>query len=217
MTERESAPEGAEPLPSLTDDEKALLEAENGIRQYDRMVALVEGALAAARFRLRVSALIELNRLAVEGLEVDPGSLRSVPIRISNTDHQPPPASDVPGLLEEMCDYVNDSWESRTALHLSAYVMWRLNWIHPWKDGNGRTSRVVSYLVLCAKTGFVLPGTTTIPEMIAGNKHPYYAALDAADEAWQTQQLDVSEMESLLADLLAKQLVGIYAAAGGPT
>jgi Fic family protein len=133
VTERESAPEDATPLPPLSDEAKALLEAENGIRQYDRMVELVEAALAAPRFRLRVSSLMELNRLAVEGLETDPGSLRSVPIQISNTNHRPPPAVDVPRLLEEMCDYVNDNWERETALHLSAYVMWRLNWVHPWK------------------------------------------------------------------------------------
>jgi hypothetical protein len=53
--------------------------------------------------------------------------------------------------------------------------------------------------------------------MIAGNKHPYYAALDAADAAWKGQRIDISEMETLLAELLAKQLVDIYKAAGGPT
>lgn len=181
------------------------------------MIELVDQALGASRFRLRMSTMIELNRLAVEGLETDPGNLRSVPVDISNTEHQPPPAQDVPRLLEEMCDHINDNWESETALQLSAYVMWRLNWIHPWTDGNGRTSRVASYLVLCVKTGFVLPGTTTIPEMIAGNKQPYYAALDAADAAWQALRVDVSEMESLLGDLLAEQLVDVYKAAGGQT
>ncbi|MBL8221394.1 MAG: Fic family protein, partial [Bryobacterales bacterium] len=29
-------------------------------------------------------------------------------------------------------------------------VMWRLNWIHPFFGGNGRTARSASYLVLCA-------------------------------------------------------------------
>jgi Fic family protein len=181
------------------------------------MVELIENGLRASRFKLRVSALMELNRVAVDGLEPNPGSLRNVPIHISNTDHQPPPATDIPHLLEQMCDYVNDNWASQTALHLSAYVMWRLNGIHPWTDGNGRTSRVGSYLVLCVKTGCMLPGTTTIPEMIAANKHPYYGALDRADDAWKQERVDVSEMETLLADLLAKQLVDLYVAAGGST
>jgi Fic family protein len=52
-----------------------------------------------------------------------------------------------------MCDYVNDQWSVRTALHLAAYVMWRLNWIHPFTDGNGRTSRISSYVILTIKAG----------------------------------------------------------------
>jgi hypothetical protein len=33
-----------------------------------------------------------------------------------------------------------------TAIHLAAYLMWRLNWIHPFADGNGRTARMTSYV-----------------------------------------------------------------------
>ena len=44
-------------------------------------------------------------------------------------------------LVEDMCDYVNENWEAKSAIHLAAYIMWRLNWIHPFADGNGRLSR----------------------------------------------------------------------------
>jgi Fic family protein len=93
----------------------------------------------------------------------------------------------------------------------------RLNWIHPFRDGNGRTSRAVSYLVLCARLGMRLPGTKTIPERIAGNKQPYYDALDSADAAWKAGRLDVSAMELLLSDNLAAQLVEIHQAATAAT
>lgn len=89
------------------------------------------------------------------------------------------------------CAIVNDRWEIATALHLAAYVLWRLNWIHPFVDGNGRTSRAVSYLVLCVKLGCPLPATRTIPERIAANKKRYYDALEMADAApkgWQQAQ-----------------------------
>ena len=93
--------------------------------------------------------------------------------------------------------------------------MWRLNWIHPFDDGNGRTSRAVSYLVLCVRTGSRLPGSNTIPDRIADNKFPYYDALDAADAAWKDERLDVSAMEKLLEDHLAAQLVQVFNAAKG--
>jgi Fic family protein len=118
-------------------------------------------------------------------------------------------------LIEEMCEYVNSNWQ-RSALHLSAYVMWRLNWIHPFSGGNGRTSRAVSYLVLCARLGCRIPGTETIPEQIVANRQPYYEALDAADASWARQVIDVNAMESLLERALAVQLSSVLEAAGNP-
>ncbi len=84
-----------------------------------------------------------------------------------------------------------------------------MNWIHPFVDGNGRTSRAVSYLVLCARLGYVLPGTITIPEQISKNKTPYYEDLEAADTANASGKLDLTVMEQLLESLLANQLVSV--------
>jgi Fic family protein len=88
--------------------------------------------------------------------------------------------------------------------------MWRVNWIHPFAGGNGRTSRAASYLVLCVRLGCKLIGTKTIPEQIVANRQPYYSALDVADAAWaEAEHVDVSEMETLLGDMLARQLSSV--------
>ena len=121
----------------------------------------------------------------------------------------------MPELVENMCDYVNERWQDATAIHLAAYLMWRLNWIHPFADGNGRTARMTSYVVMSIKIGRALAGTPTIPEQIVENRVPYFDALDAADEAFKKGQIDVSKMEELLGALLAKQLMSIYQLAGG--
>jgi len=84
--------------------------------------------------------------------------------------------------------------------------MWRLNWIHPFADGNGRTSRAVSYLGLSCGLNLELTGTITVPDLIVRDKIPYYDALDAADAAWKAGRLDVSDMETLIQRLLAEQL-----------
>lgn len=94
--------------------------------------------------------------------------------------------------------------------------MWRLNWIHPFTDGNGRTSRTISYVILSTRIRSVLPGSPTIPDQIVTNRQPYFAALEAADKVWETSAtVDVSKMEELLGSLLAKQLVTAHAAAQG--
>jgi Fic family protein len=117
--------------------------------------------------------------------------------------------------IEEMCEYVNLNWD-RSPLHLAAYIMWRLNWIHPFSGGNGRTSRATSYLVLCAKLGYRVPGTSTIPEQIVANRQPYYEALDAADAAWGNGVTDLGAMEALLEHALAVQLSSVLEAANAP-
>jgi Fic family protein len=93
--------------------------------------------------------------------------------------------------------------------------MWRLNWIHPFADGNGRTSRIVSYVVLSVKSGFILPGTPTIPDQIVNDRSGYFAALDAADAAYRDGRLDVTQMEELLGGMLARQLAAFYESTGG--
>jgi Fic family protein len=90
-----------------------------------------------------------------------------------------------------------------------------LNWIHPFTDGNGRTARAISYLLLGLRLGYRLPGTKTIPEQIAKDKRPYYKALEATDTAWESKKIDLSELEDLLSGLLANQLVSVHEQATG--
>lgn len=116
---------------------------------------------------------------------------------------------------EHLCGYINAHRNDRTPLHLSAYAMWRLNWMHPFSDGNGRTSRVFSYVVLCVALGYVLPGTRTIPDQIVANRKPNFMALEAADRAWKESRVDLSSMETLLARLLASQLTSLIELATG--
>ena len=94
-------------------------------------------------------------------------------------------------------------------------MLWRLNWIHPFTDGNGRTSRAASYLILCCKIGAVLPGKTTIPDQISQNKLPYYQALEAADEGFRNGQIDLLETEKMLSMMLARQLYKVHSDATG--
>jgi Fic family protein len=122
----------------------------------------------------------------------------------------------VPGLVEELCEYVNENFVAASALHLAAYVMWRVNWVHPFDDGNGRTARAASYLVLCVKLSSRLPGKPTIPDLIVDDKPSYWAALEAADAAWADNgRVDLGALEQLLEGLLATQLVSALEEAKG--
>lgn len=203
----------------ITDpDELARKESFNVIAQYRAVEEMIETFLEPERpFKLRPSHLLHLHRVALDGISSYAGNFRPAGIEIGKSKHEPPPAHLVPELVEELCDYVNEKWAQKSPIHLAAYVMWRLNWIHPFTDGNGRTSRALSYLVLCIRLKALLPGRVTIPEQIEQDRTPYYRALEAADAAWTGNKVDLTAMKQLLAAMLAKQLHAIYeeSASGG--
>lgn len=199
----------AEEVRLLTDpDAIAAHEAENALRQFDRTLDLIDDVARGGRpFRLRPSIILDLHRIALDGLSPYAGNFRPGSVEIGKSSHSPPPSHRVFELIEEMCDTVNDMFRDRSALHLCAYVMWRLNWIHPFTDGNGRTSRALAYFVLCARLGYRLPGHRTVPEQIAADKNPYYLALEAADQEAQAGSAELTELKTLLETCLAAQLL----------
>jgi Fic family protein len=201
----------------MEDQETAKLEAQNGFQQLEEGIEIIRYYLEPGRpFALRPGIILQLQKTAVQGIQPNPGEWRRTNVRIEKSAHQPPPPHLVEGLVNEMCEYVNDNLHTRTAFHLSAYVMWRHNWIHPFADGNGRTSRVLSYIVLSIATGYVLPGIPAIPEQIQKDISGYFTAPEVADKAWANgEHLDLSAMENLLTNMLANQLLSVISSASG--
>ena len=77
--------------------------------------------------------LLGLNRAALKGISrmlFCPGD-----IAIGKSKHVPPGAHLVPELVEDLCEYVMGRWAEASPIHLSAYVMWRINWIYPSQTG----------------------------------------------------------------------------------
>jgi fido (protein-threonine AMPylation protein) len=205
-----------------TQEQKADLEARNGLLQFDEIRKLV--AASRSEFKLTPDILLKLQYLAIHDIYNCAGRFRTGPVYLSRAVndpglHQPGPWEKVASLVDEMCDYVNTNF-GKSAVHLSAYVMWRQNWIHPFFGGNGRTSRAASYLVLCARLGYDLPGSPTVPQQIADvpkSRDRYFRALQSADASDKSGRLDVSAMEELVSDCLAAQLLSVHQQAGAPS
>jgi Fic family protein len=207
----------AEDAALLSDpDEIARREAENGLRQFALALDIIRTHVKDAErpFKLRANPILQLHQVALDGLHRLTGTFRNTPVKIHGSLHQPPEPAFVADEVQTLCEYINENW-NKSAVHLAAYVLWKMNWIHPFADGNGRTARAVSYVVLSIKLDSLLPGTPTIPEQIASNKDPYYKALEEADKAWASQKVDVSALEGLLGDMLARQLLNAAKEAAG--
>lgn len=196
-------------------EDKRRRESRNGVVQAAYVVDLIEQHAEDGSLRLTPEIVKELQRLAVNQIYRCAGYFRDGPVTLEGVEHRPPDHTRVAELVGELCAYLNQNWEQANAVHLAAYVMWRLNWIHPFFGGNGRTSRTASYLVLSARLRCRLPGDQTIPELIVRERTAYQAALRHADDQWSSGRTDVSKMEELLSSLLAEQLLSVHQAATG--
>lgn len=197
------SPHGTGPALFTSPEHKARLEARNGLLQFDAVLELIHAADGV--LRLDAEMICRLQGIAIQDIYTCAGHLRDGPVEIKNSSHKPPDHFLIPLHLREMCEYANSICSSDPLL-CSAYLMWRVNWIHPFFGGNGRTSRAVGYLALCVGFNLAFPGTTTIPDLIEADRVPYYKALDSADAHYAAGRLDVSEMQQLVESLLLQQL-----------
>lgn len=193
--------------------EKAALEAKNGLLQFEAVEKLV--AESKNGFQFTPELLCELQRLAIQNIYTCAGTFRTGPVYLERnppdpSKHQPPDWQQVVPMVNEMCEYINCNFMRMSPIQVAAYAMWRINWIHPFFGGNGRTARAASYLLLSVRMGFVLPGVNTIPEQIERDSYPYYRALENADESVKNGPVDLFQMEELLSRLLAAQLLSIH-------
>ncbi len=148
----------------------------------------------------------EFNRIAMAGLMPTAGKLRlRSDIEISGSRHMPPRHEQVPALLKAACDGINGR-QKADALSLAAQILWWICWIHPFEDGNGRTARAVSYLVLSQRLGLEIPGASPIPDRIKHAPRVYTRALEAADRAFAQGRVDVTELRDLLEYYLVAQM-----------
>ena len=180
------------------------IQEKNLIRQYDLLLNCIEIGVGQGGRVFDKYMLWDLNHVAVSNISQFGGRFRDEPIYVGN--HVPPHFKEVPNLMDQFISTVHENWYNWTGTELAAYVLWRMNFIHPFIEGNGRTARAACYYILCAKSGGLLGGRKIVPERIRENRVPYYRALKAADNAWVAGNLDISDMEDYLASLLQAQL-----------
>jgi Fic family protein len=183
----------------------ARLQEKNLARQYDLLTAFIEVGLRQGPTALDKYALWALNHVAVAGISQFGGRFREQPIYVGN--HIPPHFKEVPDLMDQFISFIHENWFHLSSTELAAYGLWRLNWVHPFIEGNGRTARATCYYLLCVREGRLLPGRKIVPERIRETRGPYVEALQAADRAWDQGHFDVSKMENYLATLLTEQLL----------
>jgi Fic family protein len=180
------------------------IQEQNLKRQYELLTNCIEIGLMKGPASFDKYLLWALNHTAVANISQFGGRFRREPIYVG--DHKPPHYDEIDDWIDRFISTVQENWYTWSSTELAAYALWRLNWIHPFVEGNGRTARAVCYFLLCVRSGALLRGRKIVPERIRENRAGYEAALAAADQAWDEGNLDFSDMEDYLAGLLQAQL-----------
>lgn len=178
------------------------LQISNGARQYDFIRSAVAASLGVGRDYLSLDVIKALNYHAITCLHVAAGDFRpcEVVVGMPPEDYHPPASFQVRARMDDFVNTVNRNWQSADELGLAAFVLWQLNRIHPFINGNGRTARATCYFVLCLKFKKWLPGKTILPELISRDRPEYVAALKQADQG------DLGPLHALLTRLLDEQI-----------
>lgn len=129
----------------------------------------------------------ELHRLAVDDLTREgdrtPGAYRLGEVSIGQSAHQPPWPHDVPDHMTALIDFMEQEQEPQKQLLQVAIAHHRFLWIHPFGNGNGRVSRLLTYAML-VKQGFTSPSDYRAinPTAVFGaDRQAYYDNLELAD------------------------------------
>lgn len=130
----------------------------------------------------------EIHRRLVEGVRggsAAPGEYRRtqnyvVNSRTGEVMYTPPGAVEVPALMSELVQWLNAEQNIHPVL-VSGVAQFQLVHIHPFLDGNGRTSRLLSTLYLY-RTGYDFKRLFTISEYYDRDRPAFYRAIQQVRE-----------------------------------
>lgn len=93
--------------------------------------------------------------------------------------YMPPEAKDVPSLMKGMVNWIGKSREVPCAI-IASIAHYQFATIHPYYDGNGRTARLLTTLILHLG-GYDLKGLYSLEEYYARNLGAYYEAISIGE------------------------------------
>lgn len=167
--------------------ERDELEVRGYYAALDEVEKLVHRVGISQRISISEKLIQTLHALVMAG-----GRTRAVSIAIKPTPYRdgqnvirdsltgqivymPPEAQDVPGLMEGLRSWLKNEQELPIPLK-AGIAHYQFATIHPYYDGNGRTGRLLTTLILHLG-GYDLKGVYSLEEYYARNLNAYYEAL----------------------------------------
>jgi Fic family protein len=179
-----AAAEGEEPL-------DADREAWMAVTGYRNAMTFVLQLAKDKSFSYNEGIIRSLHFMMVQhDLSKRPGNWRLGTIYVreepsGNVVYEGPEVEMVPGLIEELIEFLNDDLDKSHALIKGAMAHLNLVMVHPFADGNGRMARCLQTLVL-AQEGILESEFCSIEEYLGKNTQDYYRVLAQTGEgSWR--------------------------------
>jgi Fic family protein len=132
--------------------------------------------IATKKRQITEKDILDLHATILD--KIDPqnaGFYRHEQVYIAHAEHVPPKWTKVPELMKEVISELNSREKGAKAIESATKIHFKIAWIHPFIDGNGRLARLLTNLRLM-RVGF--------PPLVLQKRirHTYYNALEKADE-----------------------------------
>lgn len=117
-----------------------------------------------------------LNQIVQQNIDKEwAGRYRNSGVIIGGTDHRPPEALEIPKLMRDLVGWVGSNNKKMHPVDLASIVHHKLVFIHPFFDGNGRTSRLVMNILL-------MQSGLPLVIVLKNDRKKYYQTLSFADK-----------------------------------
>ena len=145
---------------------------------------------------VNVNYILQLHRNLYKFLEnVDGGMFKTSDNIIRETDlegnekvrFRPVPAWETPSAMEELCKQFREAKNEVDPLVLNMMFVLDFLCIHPFNDGNGRMSRLLTLLLLY-QSGFIVGKYISIEKIIEKSKETYYEVLQDSSMNWHENE-----------------------------
>ena len=185
---------------------------ENYARYWSFLQTVIEAEVSLPDKLPRIShdLIRTINLHAIAHLHPEPGLYRTTQTYIVNQNQDgteqivftPPSPEKVPTLMNQLLDTLNTDWFNMSPFLTASMALWRINAIHPFTNGNGRTARAVCYYILCVKAGGLLTGNKNLVEILRTSPHRqrYIAGLREADNG------NLANLAQLIREMVEIQL-----------
>jgi len=132
-------------------------DSEREVLNYNNILKKINEKIEKGSVKITVNLILSIHREITNKLLSDSksGHLRAEPVFVNNpilrkTIYWPPDHQDVDGLINDLINFVGTNKEKIDPLIIAGIFHKQLVIIHPFTDGNGRTTRLLTKILMAA-------------------------------------------------------------------